>query len=168
MLIRVLVVEDESLIRWSLRQKFEERGYQVNEAPTGKAALTALEDGRFDLVMLDYKLPDMTGLEVLRHVRQVDVDAVAVMMTAFSTIESAVEAMKLGAFDYVTKPFDMEQMLLTVDRALETTRLRREVRELRRQLQQQVGSESIIGQHPSIRHDCTGRRQRGINGVHSG
>ena len=150
MSIRVLIVEDESLIRWSLRQKFEERGYHVVEAETGQAALDVFQDGLFDLVLLDYKLPDITGLDVLHGIRQVDRDAVAIMMTAYSTIETAVEAIKLGAFNYIAKPFQMEEMLLTIDKALETTQLRREVRELRRHLEEQFGIHAILGQDPSM------------------
>lgn len=148
--IEVLIVEDEALIRWSLRQKFEERGYQVTEAEDGKTALEAIEGGVFDLVMLDYKLPDMTGLDILRGMQGDDHDCVVIMMTAYSTVESAVEAIKLGAFDYVTKPFQMDQMLFTVDKALETTKLRREVRELRRTLEQEYGTDQIIGQDSSM------------------
>lgn len=148
MRIRVLIVEDESLIRWSLRQKFEERGYQVTEAESGRAAFAALESGAFDLIVLDYKLPDTTGLDILRKIRDTDSDAVVIMMTAYSTIESAVEAIKLGAFDYISKPFEMDHLLLIVDKSLETTKLRREVRDLRRQLQDQIGADSIIGKHP--------------------
>ena len=148
--IRVLIVEDEGLIRWSLRQKFEERGYRVTEAEHGKAALEALDTANFDLIMLDYKLPDMTGLEIMRRVRGEDNDSVVIMMTAYSTVENAVEAIKLGAFDYITKPFQMDQLLFTVDKALETTKLRREVRELRRHLEQEYGTDKIIGQDPSM------------------
>ncbi len=151
MAIRVLIVEDESLIRWSLRQKFEEREYQVAEAETGEMALQAIDANTFDLIMLDYKLPDMTGLDVLRHLRQADQETVAIMMTAYSNIDDAVEAIKLGAFDYIAKPFQMDELLLTVDKALETTKLRREVRELRRVLQHDYGFDRIIGQDPSMK-----------------
>ena len=150
MSIRVLIVEDEALIRWSLRQKFEERGYRVTEAETGQAATAAFEEGLFDLVMLDYKLPDTTGLDVLRSLRQADQDTVVIMMTAYSTIETAVEAIKLGAFNYLAKPFKMDELLVTVDKALETTKLRREVRELRRRIQTEFGIDAIIGKHPSM------------------
>ncbi|MGD8453781.1 MAG: sigma-54 dependent transcriptional regulator [Phycisphaerae bacterium] len=150
MTIRVLIVEDESLIRWSMRQKFEERGYRVTEAETGAAGLQAVEDGVFDLIILDYRLPDMTGLEVLQRLRKVETDAVVIMMTAYSTIESAVEAIKLGAFDYIAKPFQMDHLLLVVEKALATTQLRREVRELRRHLQHEYGVDAIIGQHQSM------------------
>jgi DNA-binding NtrC family response regulator len=150
MRIRVLIVEDESLIRWSLRQKFEERRYIVHEAETGRQALTILQQEEIDLIMLDFKLPDMTGLDILRRVRQMECEAVVIMMTAYSTIETAVEAVKLGAFDYVPKPFQMDALLHTVDKALETTRLRREVNAFRRRLQDEYGMNAIVGQHASM------------------
>ena len=147
MQVRILIVEDEQLIRWSLRQKFEDKGYRVEEAATGADAGTALDGTFFDLIMLDYKLPDMTGLDVLKKVRESDTDVVVIMMTAYSTIESAVEAMKLGAYDYITKPFDMDQLLRTVAKSLETTKLRREVRELRRHITHEYGIDRIVGKH---------------------
>lgn len=150
MTIQVLIVEDEKLIRWSLRQKFEARGYQVTEAENGREAYAAMEEGVFDLIMLDYKLPDTTGLDILRKVRDADEDVVVIMMTAYSSIESAVDAIKLHAYDYVSKPFDMDEVLHTVDKALETTKLRREVRELRRHLHHTYGVDSIIGQAPCM------------------
>jgi len=146
MTVRVLIVEDEKLIRWSLRQKFEARGYSVIGVENGEKGLAALDGGTFDLVMLDYKLPDMTGLDILRKIRETDEDVVVIMMTAYSSIESAVDAIKLGAHDYITKPFDMDELLRTVDKALETTQLRREVRELRRHIQHEYGVDRIIGQ----------------------
>ncbi len=146
MTVRVLVIEDEKLIRWSLRQKFEARGYHVTEVENGDDALKALDTGVYDLIMLDYKLPDTTGLDILRTVRETDGDVVVIMMTAFSSIESAVDAIKLGAYDYITKPFDMDNVLRTADKALETTKLRREVRELRRHVHHEYGVDRIIGQ----------------------
>lgn len=148
--IRVLIVEDERLIRWSLRQKFEEIGYHVTEADCGAVALDALQSNTYDVIMLDYKLPDMTGLDILGRLRDRDSDAVAIMMTAYSNVEDAVEAIKLGAFDYLPKPFEIPVLLLTVEKALERTRLRREVRQLRCLQQDDFGSERIIGQHPSM------------------
>jgi two-component system response regulator AtoC len=150
MSIRVLIVEDESLIRWSLRQKFEERGFAVFEAEDGNRALDLIREEPFDLIMLDYKLPDITGLDVLQGVQASAQEAIVIMMTAYSTVETAVEAIKLGAYDYVAKPFRMDELMVTVDKALETTKLRREVRELRRHLEQQFGIDSIIGRHPSM------------------
>jgi len=150
MTVRVLIIEDEKLIRWSLGQKFEARGYRVTGVESGGEGLEALEADSYDLIMLDYRLPDMTGLDVLRKVREQDNDVVVIMMTAFSSIESAVDAIRLGAYDYVTKPFDMDAVLRTADKALETTKLRREVRELRKHLQHEYGIERIIGQAPCM------------------
>ena len=150
MTVRVLIIEDEKLIRWSLRQKFEARGYQVTGVETGAEAFEALGAGVYDLIMLDYKLPDTTGLDVLRTVRETDSDVVVIMMTAYSSIESAVDAIKLGAYDYITKPFDMDGILRAADKALETTKLRREVRELRRHIQHEYGIDRIIGRDPCM------------------
>jgi len=153
-MIRVLIIEDESLIRWSLRQKLQEQGYEVSEAEDGTSGLRLFESpegGGFDVVLLDFKLPDMTGLDILRRMQKVDHDAVAIMLTAFSSLERAVEAVKLGAYDYIAKPFQMDHLLLVVNKALETTRLRRENRELRQTLLAQFGTDSIIGQHTATR-----------------
>lgn len=100
--------------------------------------------------MLDYRLPDTTGLDVLRTVRETDSDVVVIMMTAYSSIESAVDAIKLGTYDYLTKPFNMDEVLRKADKALETTKLRREVRELRRHIQHEYGIDRIIGQAPCM------------------
>ncbi len=150
MTVRVLIIEDERLIRWSLRQKFEARGFQVMEVENGADALSALDAGVYDLIMLDYKLPDTTGLDILRTVRDRDADVVVIMMTAYSTIESAVDAIKLGAYDYITKPFNMDEVVQKADKALETTKLRREVRELRRHIHHEFGVDRIIGQAPCM------------------
>jgi DNA-binding NtrC family response regulator len=147
---RILIVEDEKLIRWSLRQRFQEEGYTVQEAEDAQQALALLEASVFDLVMLDYKLPDATGLEVLRRIREQDQDIVALIMTAYSSVENAVEAMRLGAYDYVSKPFKMDSLMVTVEKALQTTRLRREVRDLRAAMQKKFGFDCIIGQCPKM------------------
>ncbi|MCB9853581.1 MAG: sigma-54-dependent Fis family transcriptional regulator [Phycisphaerales bacterium] len=148
---RILIIEDEKLIRWSLRQRFEEEGHFVDEAETGPLGLEKIESTVFDLVMLDNKLPGMSGLDVLRAVRAVDEDIVILMMTAYSNVEDAVEAMRLGAFDYVSKPFKMDALMLTVGKALETTRLKREVRDFRAQMKRQFGFDRILGQCASMK-----------------
>ncbi|MBI3832862.1 MAG: sigma-54-dependent Fis family transcriptional regulator [Planctomycetes bacterium] len=147
---RILIVEDEQLIRWSLLKKLQAAGYEVSDACTGQAGLDAIGKTAFDLIMLDYKLPDMTGLEILRQVRESDSDVVVIMMTAYSTVESAVEAMKLGAYDYLTKPFNMDEVIRTVAKSLETTKLRREVRELRRHISHEYSITRVIGKDPSM------------------
>ncbi len=142
---RVLIVEDEKLIRWSLRQRFDEEGYIADEAENGKQGLAMIRDHTYDLVSLDYKLPDMTGLEVLEEIRRHDRDLVVIMITAFSNVEDAVSAMRLGAFDYISKPFKMDELMLIIERGLEATRLKRQVRDFRNQIRSKFGIEGIIG-----------------------
>ncbi|MEO6213235.1 MAG: sigma-54 dependent transcriptional regulator [Vicinamibacterales bacterium] len=126
----ILVVDDEPLIRWSLSERLKGDGHDVLEAGTGAAAVERLSDG-VDLVLLDYRLPDIDGLAVLREIKAFDPDILVILLTSFVSVETAVEAMKLGAFHYANKPFNLDEISTTVSRALETTRLRREVRQLR-------------------------------------
>ena len=147
---RVLIVEDEKLIRWSLRQRFDEEGYIADEAETGKEAVAMFGENTYDLVTLDYKLPDITGLEVLQQIRGIDQDSVIIMITAFSNVEDAVQAIRLGAYDYVSKPFKMDELMLIIERGLETTRLKRQVRDFRNQIHSKFGIEGIIGTCPQI------------------
>ena len=105
---RVLVVDDEQLVRWSLAERLRDAGHEVLEAGTAAAALEHAEQGA-DLVLLDYKLPDGDGLTVLKKLRELDPDTPVVMLTANTSVETIVEAMKAGAFDYATKPFDLDE-----------------------------------------------------------
>jgi DNA-binding NtrC family response regulator len=146
---RVLVVDDEALIRWSLAERLRLDGYDVVEAGTAAEAVSKAEAG-VDLVLLDYKLPDGDGLAVLRQVRELDPDTLVIMLTAHKSLDIVVDAMRAGAFDYATKPFDLEDVALRVSRALETTRLRRELRTLRETLSRPFGIESIIGESEPI------------------
>jgi len=142
---RVLIVDDEPLIRWSLAERLRGDGYDIAEAGTAAQAIELAEQG-FDLVLLDYRLPDGDGLGVLRQLRDVDPDTLVIMLTAHTIIETVVEAMRTGAFDYATKPFDLDDVAMRVSRAMETTRLRRELRTLRDALSRPFGIESIIGE----------------------
>jgi len=111
----LLVVDDEDLVRWSLRERLEASGYHVLEAETAEQALQHAEDD-VDLVLLDFRLPDADGLSLLRRIKAQSRDTLVILMTAYSSVESAVEAMKQGAYDYVRKPFEIEELLLLVDR----------------------------------------------------
>jgi DNA-binding NtrC family response regulator len=148
---RILIVEDEKLIRWSIQSRLAEQGYTVHEAETGKHAFAALEQEDFDLLLLDFRLPDTTGLEILRRVHQEAPETSVVMMTAYGTVESAVEAMKLGAFDYLTKPVDLDELSLVVQKALETSSLRREVRRLRGAQLATYGNARLVGESAAMR-----------------
>ena len=126
----VLVVDDEPLIRFALHDRLTADGYRVVEAGTAADALSKSQDG-VDLVLLDYKLPDGDGLTVLKKIKERDPDALVILLTAFASVETAVEAMKQGAYHFANKPFNLDEIALLVEKALETTRLRREVRTLR-------------------------------------
>jgi DNA-binding NtrC family response regulator len=126
----ILVVDDEQLIRWTLRSRLEQEGYRVLEAETAAQAQDMRREG-VDLVLLDVNLPDAEGLTVLKQIKQTSPDMLVIMLTGHASVETAVEAMKQGAFHYANKPFDVDEIVLVVERALETTRLRHEVRTLR-------------------------------------
>lgn len=145
----ILVVDDEALIRWSLKDRLTEQGYRVIEADTAAAAIAKSEEGP-DLVLLDYKLPDGDGLQVLKKLKERDPDVLVILLTAFSSIENAVEAMKYGAYHYANKPFNLDEIALLVDQALETTRLRREVKRLRANQAQPYSFDRIVGSSQSL------------------
>ena len=145
----VLVVDDEQLIRWSLATRLTDAGYRVLEAETGREALERHREG-VDLVLLDYRLPDADGLSILKQIKEVDPDTLVILLTAFSSVETAVEAMKAGAYHYANKPFNVDEIALLVEKALETTRLRREVRALRATQAQPYGIGRIVGQSPAM------------------
>jgi two-component system response regulator AtoC len=140
----ILVVDDEALIRWSLRERLTAEGYEVIEADTGSAALEKLPEG-VDLVLLDYRLPDTDGVSVLKKVKEFDQDILVILLTAYASVETAVAAMKLGAYHFAHKPFNLDDVSATVARALETTRLRREVRQYRTNAARPYGLHRIVG-----------------------
>ncbi len=141
----ILIVDDESLIRDSLEVAFMDAGYDVELAGSGKEALKKFERSEPDVLLLDIKLPDMSGIDVLKTIRQEDSDAVVIIMTAYASVESAVRAMKLGAFDYLSKPFQTRNALSIIRFATESKMLRREVRLYTRTNQQLYDLRNLIG-----------------------
>jgi len=148
---RILVVDDEHLIRWTLQKNLEKAGYGVLLAETGEEALQKIREEAPDLALLDINLPGMDGFEVLEKALQIDQSIIPIMITAFEDVDCVVKAMKFGAFDYIAKPFDFNKVQLSINKALETHRLKREVRRLRQERKGRSGFHNIIGASPEMR-----------------
>ena len=147
---RVLVVDDEQSMRELLGIMLKQVGYAVTLADGGEAAVQALKSDAFDLVITDLGMRKVDGLAVLRAAKEHSPRTVVLVVTAVASTETAVEAMKLGAYDYVTKPFKLDELRLTIANALERKRLQDENRELKRQLRREHGFEGFIGKSPRI------------------
>ena len=128
---RLLIVDDEKNIRRNLATFFESLSQDVSAVDSGTDALKVLGEKSFDLVLTDFRMAEMTGLDLLRDIKKRYPETLVILMTAYATVESAVAAMKAGAYDYVTKPFTLEQIQHTVERALQMQGLRAENRALR-------------------------------------
>lgn len=146
----ILVVEDKDSMRNMLSDTLMDEGYRVDTAKNGKNALDLVNNKSYDLVLTDLRMPDVDGLEVLSGVKDVDSETSVIVMTAYGTIEDAVTAMKFGAFDFITKPFDTEHLCVLVNRALENRRLIAEASLLRQELLAGQGLENIIGQNQKM------------------
>jgi DNA-binding NtrC family response regulator len=147
----ILVIDDEAIIREVLRDILTREGHRVTLAPDAEAGLKDLDDGAFDLVVLDLMLPGMGGLETLKEIRRRDPDLLVVMITAYGSVETAVQAMRIGAHDYLTKPFKNEDVLRTLRNGLRHRRLLSENRTLRRALLGHARSGELVGRSRAMR-----------------
>jgi two-component system, NtrC family, response regulator AtoC len=147
----ILLVDDQDTIRFFLEKTLKQEGYEAVTARTGAEAIEKAREVVPDLVLLDLKLPDMDGLEVLRRIKEVFPEIGVVMITAFGDIETAVTAMKNGAYDFVSKPINLEQLLMVIRKGLDSERLNREVLELKRQMDPGVGFDYILGETGSMK-----------------
>jgi two-component system response regulator AtoC len=147
---KILVLDDEYLIRWTLQKHLEKLGYEVVLAETGEEALHKIAEEVPDVMLLDINLPGMDGLEVLEKALKIDQSIIPIMVTAMEDVDLVVRAMRLGAFDYMTKPFDFNKIRLTIEKAWEASQLRREVKYLRQERKGRSGISKIIGVSPEM------------------
>ncbi len=147
---RVLVVDDDPGVRESMSRTLAQAGYTVRTAETGEAAFELARDGAFDVILSDMRMPGISGIEVLRKLRDVRVDSAFIVMTGFGTVDTAVEAMKLGAVDFVQKPFFRDELLMRVRSGVERRQLARQVQLLQRQLPADGSLEGLIGDSPAM------------------
>lgn len=147
----VLVIDDEQLVRWSIEKLLSKDGYDVISTGTGSEGLLKMKESTPDIVLLDMKLPDIDGIEVLRTIKKENNELPVIIITAYGSIDSAIDAIKAGAFDYIVKPFDAEKLKLTVDRALELFKLKTELEIFKDRAHNQYGFNKIIAESAAIK-----------------
>src|SRR5437867_2350852 len=148
---KILVVDDEKMIRWSLGEALRGWGFEPVEAETGSGALAAFEAESPAAVLLDINLPDASGLEVLRKIRQQQPDAVVIMITANVLVDETIAALRGGAYDFIGKPINLEELQVAIRNGIEAGRLRKEVNLFRRERAQQFSFDQIVGESPAMR-----------------
>ena len=159
---RILIVDDDESLRWVTGVQLEQAGYEVSSAADGHQALEAIEASAPDLVITDLKMPGMSGLDLLKRIREGYPEVIVLVATAYATVETAVDAMRAGAYDYITKPVNVQELLLVVSRGLEHLELQNEVRTLRSSLDRKYGFENILGHSNALLSvlDMAGRAAR--------
>jgi len=150
--IGILIVDDEQIVRDSLAGWFIEDGYRVDTASSGQEALEKLQSGTWHIFLVDIKMPGMDGLELQQRVKEIDENIVVIIMTAYASVETAVQALKEGAYDYITKPFDPDDLAHIIRNAIERRRLIWENAQLRESLEDRAGFKQIIGKSRQILH----------------
>ncbi len=140
----ILIVDDDDLVRGTIVNQLQEANYDIDEARNGLEAVKMLDKNIYDLVICDVVMDEVSGIDVLKHSKRINPDVEVIIMTAYGSVEEAVEALRMGAFHYITKPVNRDELLLTVKNALEKNRLRVNVRNLKRRMKEQFGIENII------------------------
>ena len=148
--VRILIVDDEFSVRHSLTAWFEDEGYTVGVASSGKEALAKLAENKWDIFFLDLKMPGMSGLELQKKIKEIQPDGTIIIITAFASVESAVEAMQSGAYDYLSKPFDPDYLALMVRNIIERKKLKEETASLKKTIDVVYTSKEIIGESSGI------------------
>ena len=143
---KILIVDDERIVRESLFHWFEEEGYVVDTAECGEAALKKFDKGKFDLFLLDMKMPGMSGLELLKKIKESDPGAIVILITAFASVPTAITALKDGAYDYITKPVDPDELAHLVKKAVEQRELKIENEQLKEKLEEIIKPDNLIGE----------------------
>src|SRR5258705_9500478 len=149
---RILVADDHDALSRGLVRGLTEAGHEVEEASNGNAAIERLHDAYFDIVLSDLKMGGSDGMDVLRTTRALHPTTAVILMTAFGSVNTAVEAMKIGAFDYVQKPFEIEEMEVKIEKALEVRRVKNDLEYLRGTQQDIYDFDKIVGSSPGLRH----------------
>lgn len=145
MLSRILIIDDEKAIRWSMGEALKKQGYEVAEAETGKKGIKLFREDPSDLVILDLKLPDINGLQVLKRIKKEDRAQPVIMMTAYGEVDTAVEALKGGAYDFIQKPFQLEKIKVVIKNALESSSLKNELEGIKRKEKESFNFKNFLG-----------------------
>jgi DNA-binding NtrC family response regulator len=147
----ILIVDDEKIVRDSLFHWFEEEGYNVDTAEDGESALKKYEKGKYDLLLLDMKMPGMSGIDLLTKIKSIDKDSLVILITAFASVPTAITALKQGAYDYVTKPVDPDELSHLVKKALEQKSLKQENKILKESIEEIIKLDNLIGESLQMR-----------------
>jgi DNA-binding NtrC family response regulator len=148
---KILIVDDETVVRDSLGKWFSSEGYQARPVASAREALESIQNTEFDVALLDIKMPGMDGMELQSRLKEADPELTVIIMTGYASVETAVQALKLGAYDYITKPIDPDELSHLVANALEHRRTRREVVRLRENLQEASPGTELIGKAPAMK-----------------
>lgn len=148
----ILIVDDDEVMQQTLSDVLKKKGYEIFSVGAGNGALSIIKKNIIDLVLLDMRLPDVDGIEVLKKIKEFDTEILVIMMTAYSDVQTAVSAMKSGAYHYINKPFELEELKLLIEKGLETKSLINEVRRLHRQQKEEFQNSHIHGVSPQIQY----------------